>query len=199
MHAQYRIIHIFNSSIEAKERSLERLPDSIELAGRMITGCLRAEGKILLCGNGGSAADCQHFAAELTNRFTMDRPSLPAIALTTDSSALTAIGNDYDFTEIFSKQLEALGREDDLLIAISTSGNSANVEQAVTRAQAIGMPVVMLTGNGGGKLARLAEAKDVEICVPATNTARIQEVHLTIIHCLCDFIEYDLFNFTDLP
>ena len=199
MRVRDRIIHIFTASIEAKERSMELLPEKIELAGRMITAALRQEGKIMLCGNGGSAADCQHFAAELTNRFTMDRPPLPAVALTTDTSALTSIGNDYSFEEIFSKQLQALARDNDLLVAISTSGNSANIEAAVRKAQQLEIPVIALTGKDGGRLSRLLDDGDVELRAVADNTARIQEVHLTIIHCLCDFIEYDLFNFTDLP
>ena len=198
MRPKDRILHIFNASIEAKERSMELLTEKIERAGTLITATLRNDGKLLLCGNGGSAADCQHFAAELTNRFTMDRPPLPALALTTDSSALTAIGNDYEFEQIFSKQIEALGQPRDLLIVISTSGNSANVEAAVHAAHGNNMPVIAMSGKDGGKLGRLLGDDDVELRVPASNTARIQEVHITIIHCLCDYIEYDLFNFEDL-
>ena len=154
--------------------------------------CLMHDGKILTCGNGGSAADAQHFAAELINRFEIERPGLPAVALTTDSSVLTSIANDYDFAQIFSKQVRALGMEGDVLVAISTSGNSANVVEAVNAAHERGMRVVALTGRDGGQLAAILNENDFNLCVPAKNTARVQEMHLLILHCLCDVIDHIL-------
>jgi D-sedoheptulose 7-phosphate isomerase len=151
--------------------------------------CLQEDGKILSCGNGGSAADAQHFSAELLNRFEVERPGLAAMALSTDSSTLTSIANDYDYNQVFSKQVRALGRAGDVLLAISTSGNSANVVAAVAAAHECDMRVVALTGRNGGKIGELLRPDDVHICVPATNTARIQEVHLLSIHCLCDGID----------
>jgi D-sedoheptulose 7-phosphate isomerase len=151
--------------------------------------CLRADGKILACGNGGSAADSQHFAAELLNRFEMERPGLAAMALTTDSSTLTSIANDYDFEQVFSKQVRALGHKNDLLLAISTSGNSKNVLAAIVAAHENGLGVVALTGRNGGKMTDALKPSDIHICVPAQSTARIQEVHLLTLHCLCDAID----------
>jgi D-sedoheptulose 7-phosphate isomerase len=151
-------------------------------------------GKILSCGNGGSAGDAQHFSAELLNRFEKERPGLPAIALTTDSSTLTAIANDYSYEEIFSKQVSALGQAGDVLLAISTSGNSANVAAAMKAAQEREMLTVVLSGNDGGTMASLLGEQDIEIRVPSRRTARIQEVHLVVIHCLCDFIDTQLFG-----
>jgi D-sedoheptulose 7-phosphate isomerase len=151
--------------------------------------CLLNEGKILACGNGGSAADAQHFSAELLNRFEMERPPLPAIALTTDTSTLTSIANDYDFDQVFAKQVRALGQTDDVLLAISTSGNSRNVIEAIHAAHERQMAVVALTGRDGGSIAELLGDDDVHICVPHTRTARIQEVHLVCLHCLCDAID----------
>jgi D-sedoheptulose 7-phosphate isomerase len=141
------------------------------------------------CGNGGSAADAQHFAAEMLNRFEMERPGLAAIALTTDSSTLTSIANDYDYNQVFSKQVRALGQTNDVLLAISTSGNSRNVMEAVAAAHERNLAVVALTGKGGGRIAPMLGEGDIHICVPATNTARIQEVHLLTLHCLCDAID----------
>ena len=155
---------------------------------------LRAGGKVLACGNGGSAADAQHFAAELVNRFEMDRPPLAAIALTTDSSTLTSIANDFSYDQVFAKQLRALARKGDVLLAISTSGNSKSVLEAARAARELGVRVVALTGNGGGKLAALLTADDAHVCVPHTRTARIQEVHLLALHCLCDAIDFQLFG-----
>ena len=156
--------------------------------------CLLEEGKILCCGNGGSAGDAQHFSAELLNRFEQERPGLPAIAITTDSSTLTAIANDYDYNEIFSKQVTALGQNGDVLLAISTSGNSDNVIKAITAAHDRNMTIVALTGRNGGRIAEQLAPGDIEIRVPARRTARIQEVHLVVIHCLCDFIDTRLFG-----
>jgi D-sedoheptulose 7-phosphate isomerase len=156
--------------------------------------CLLAEGKILSCGNGGSAGDAQHFSSEMLNRFERERPALPAIALSTDTSTLTSIANDYSYEEIFAKQLRALGRQGDILLAISTSGNSGNVLEAIKVAQQRGLKVVGLTGRDGGRMRELLRSEDVEICVPSTVTARIQEVHLLVIHCLCDLIDTHLFG-----
>ena len=163
-------------------------------AGVLLADALRAGGKAMACGNGGSAADAQHFAAELVNRFEMERPPLAAVALTTDSSTLTSIANDYAYQQVFSKQVRALGRRGDVLLAISTSGNSANVIEAIEAAHQLGVRVVGLTGNGGGRIAALLAGDDVQVCVPHKNTARIQEVHLLVLHCLCDAIDYQLFG-----
>ena len=155
---------------------------------------LRAGGKILACGNGGSAADAQHFAAELVNRFERERPPLAGIALTTDSSTLTSIANDYSYDQVFEKQLRALGRKGDVLLAISTSGNSANVVAAMRAARELGVREVALTGRGGGKMAEHLAPGDVHVCVPHARTMRIQEVHLLVLHCLCDGIDTQLFG-----
>jgi D-sedoheptulose 7-phosphate isomerase len=155
---------------------------------------LRAGGKVLACGNGGSAGDAQHFAAELVGRFERERPGLAAVALTTDTSILTAVANDYDYTKIFSKQVEAIGRPGDVLYAISTSGNSANVMAAIEVAHARGIRVVAMTGKDGGKIAKLLRPDDIELRVPAERTARIQEVHLLALHCLCDGIDTLLYG-----
>ena len=159
-----------------------------------MVNCLLNNGKILSCGNGGSAGDAQHFSAELLNRFEKERPGLPAVALTTDSSTITAIANDYSYEEIFSKQVSALGQSGDVLLAISTSGNSANVAAAMKAAQEREMLLAVLSGNDGGEMAGLLREQDIEIRVPSSRTARIQEVHLVIIHCLCDFIDTQLFG-----
>lgn len=191
---QDRIIQHFGSSIETKAAAAEHLPPHIERAGRAMVDCLLNGGKILSCGNGGSAGDSQHFSSELLNRFERERPSLPAIALTTDSSTITSIANDYSYNEVFSKQIRALGNEGDVLLAISTSGNSANVIQAIQAAHERGMSVVALSGKNGGDMASLILQNDVEIRVPSDVTARIQEVHLVVIHCLCDMIDCSLFG-----
>jgi D-sedoheptulose 7-phosphate isomerase len=184
-----RISEHFSESAHLKLQSMDSLPGPIADAAERIVQCLRGDGKILACGNGGSAADCQHFSAELLNRFEMERPSLAAISLTTDTSTLTSIANDYDFEQIFSKQVRGLGHAGDILLAISTSGNSRNVISAIEAAHEADMTVVALTGRGGGKMAELLEADDVHICVPANSTARIQEVHLLALHCICDAID----------
>lgn len=189
-----RIIGHFGASIETKTLSAEELPPYIERGAQMMVNTLLNGGKILTCGNGGSAGDAQHFSSELLNRFERERPSLPAIALTTDSSTVTSIANDYSYNEIFSKQIRALGNRGDVLLAISTSGNSANVVQAIQAAHEREMTVVALTGKDGGHMASLLTADDVEIRVPAYVTARIQEVHLLVIHCLCDYIDCALFG-----
>jgi D-sedoheptulose 7-phosphate isomerase len=167
---------------------------AIDAAGSMLAQRLQDGGKVLSCGNGGSAGDAQHFSSELLNRFEMERPPLAAVALTTDTSTLTSIANDYAYNDIFSKQVAALGTAKDVLLAISTSGNSANVIRAIDMAHDRGMGVVALTGCDGGEMAGALDKGDVEIRVPADRTARIQEVHLLIIHCLCDLIDQQLFG-----
>lgn len=189
-----RIQQHFLDSIAAKEQAAQLLPESIHAAGSAMVSCLLNDGKILTCGNGGSAGDAQHFSAELLNRFDKERPGLPALALTTDSSTLTAIANDYDYNEVFSKQVSALGQAGDVLLAISTSGNSGNVIAAIKAARERQMITVALTGKDGGAMADLMTKNDVEIRVPSDRTARIQEVHLVVIHCLCDFIDTQLFG-----
>lgn len=189
-----RVAAHFAASASLKAACANDLADPIARGIELMTGCLRANGKILACGNGGSAADAQHFSAELLNRFEVERPPLAAIALTTDTSTLTSIGNDYSYEQVFEKQVQALGRAGDVLFAISTSGNSANVMAAMRAARAAGMAIVALTGRGGGKMGAMLSADDVHICVPHTVTARIQEVHLLALHCLCDGIDAILFG-----
>lgn len=184
-----RISENFSESAHLKLQSMDALAGPIAAAAEHMVQCLKHDGKILACGNGGSAADAQHFSAELLNRFEMERPGLAAIALTTDSSTLTSIANDYDFDQVFSKQVRALGHADDVLLAISTSGNSRNVIAAVEAAHESQMGVVALTGRNGGNMSEILLPSDIHICVPATSTARIQEVHLLILHCLCDAID----------
>ena len=189
-----RILAHFHESAELKMQSAAALSQPISDAVELMFGALSNGNKILACGNGGSAGDCQHFAAELVGRFERERFPLPAMALTTDTSIMTAIGNDYSFREIFSKQVQAFGQAGDILLAISTSGNSANVLAAVEAALEREMRVVLLTGKDGGEIARLLTDADVNICVPHTRTARIQEVHLVTIHCICDGIDVALFG-----
>lgn len=190
MSLQERIQHQFTDSIATKQKALGAMAVPIEAAIHLMVKSLKADGKIMACGNGGSAADAQHFAAELLNRFEMERPPLAAVALTTDSSTLTSIANDYRYEEVFSKQVLGLGRKGDVLLAISTSGNSPNVIEAIHAAHQRGVHVVALTGKQGGKMAGLLKETDVHLCVPADRTARIQEVHLVVLHCLCDGIDH---------
>lgn len=192
MSLDQRIARHFADSIAVKQRALEDLAPSIEQSIEMMSDALSNDHKILACGNGGSAADAQHFAAELVGRFERERPELAAISLATDSSILTAIANDYHFDEVFAKQVRALGRPGDVLFAISTSGNSNNVLAAIEAAHARDMFVVALTGKGGGKINAALQASDIHLCVPADRTLRIQEVHLLVVHCLCDGIDYTL-------
>ncbi|MET0066121.1 MAG: phosphoheptose isomerase [Candidatus Thiodiazotropha sp.] len=187
-----RIQMLFNQSIQTKIDALPLLIQPISDAARLIFERLLQGNKILSCGNGGSAGDAQHFSSEMLNRYERDRPGLPAIALTTDSSTVTSIANDMDFSAIFARQVEALGQPNDLLLAISTSGNSDNVNRAVQSAHEREMSVVALSGRDGGELAKLLAPEDVEIRVPADLTARIQETHLLIIHCLCDLVDQQL-------
>lgn len=192
MDAEYRIRQHFQDSIQAKTQALETLTMPIAQAAERMTQALLGEHKILCCGNGGSAGDAQHFSSELLNRFEMERPGLPAISLTTDSSTITSIANDYSFNEIFSKQVRALGQTGDILLAISTSGRSENVIHAIKAAHDRSMPVIVLSGRDGGSIANMLNEQDIELRVPATSTARIQEVHILIIHCLCDLIDQQL-------
>jgi D-sedoheptulose 7-phosphate isomerase len=184
-----RISRQFNDSAQTKLAAVDSMAAPLAGAIEVMTQCLLNNGKILACGNGGSAADAQHFAAELVNRFEMERPPLAAIALTTDSSTLTSIANDYDYLQVFSKQVRALGQAGDVLLAISTSGNSPNVIDAIAAAHERDMRVVALTGKNGGRIGELLADEDVHLCVPADRTARIQEVHLLALHCLCDGID----------
>lgn len=184
-----RITDIFSSHVDTVTESVQQLLPAIDSAAALMTDALLADGKILSCGNGGSAADAQHFSSELLNRFERERPGLPALALTTDASTITSIANDYRFDDVFAKQVSALGQENDVLLAISTSGNSANVLRAIRAARQRRMRCVALTGRGGGEVTELLDEEDVNICVPSTSTARIQEIHIIVIHCLCDLID----------
>ncbi len=194
MDMQARVTQLFNDSIATKQAALQALVPSIVGAAQLMAKALKTSHKIMSCGNGGSAADSQHFSAELLNRFERERAPLAGIALTTDTSTLTSIANDYEYNEVFSKQVRALGQAGDVLLAISTSGNSPNVMRAMETAHAKGVHIVALTGRDGGKLAPLLQTPDVEIRVPAKVTARIQEVHLLVLHCLCDLIDEQLFG-----
>lgn len=189
-----RIQNHFSDSIETIIKAADELPEKIERAGELMIQALLNEKKILCCGNGRSVADAQHFSAELLNRFEIERPPLPALALTTDSSTLTSIGNNDHFKEIFSKQIYALGSTSDILLVISTSGNSENIIEAVKTAHTKNMKIVLLSGKKGEQLASMLQEGDVEIRVNADVTARIQEVHTLIIHCLCDYIDQVLFG-----
>ncbi|OGA96810.1 MAG: phosphoheptose isomerase [Betaproteobacteria bacterium RIFCSPLOWO2_12_FULL_66_14] len=184
-----RVRRQFEESAQTKLQAIEALADPIARAAEGMARCLLANGKLLACGNGGSAADAQHFSGELLNRFERERPPLAAVALTTDTSTLTAIANDYEYDQVFSKQVSALGQPGDVLLAISTSGNSRNVLRAIEAAHERDMRVVALTGRGGGEIAKALAPEDVHICVPHARTPRIQEVHLLTLHCLCDGID----------
>ena len=185
------ILDILEAGIETKRRCIEKNVDNIIEAAGMLASCFASGNKVLIFGNGGSAADAQHLAAEFVNRFQIERPPLPAIALTTDTSILTSVGNDYSFDEIFSKQVKALGVEGDVLLAISTSGNSANVIEAVKSAKSLGIFTVGLTGGEGGQLKRLV---DLSLVVKSNVTARIQETHILVGHIICELVDYLLFQ-----
>jgi D-sedoheptulose 7-phosphate isomerase len=187
-----RIQAIFADSIAVKSRAAEELPASIAAGARLLADCLLNSGKILTCGNGGSAGDAQHFSSELLNRFERERPGLPALALTTDASTITSIANDYQFADVFAKQIRALGHPGDVLLAISTSGNSHNVLNAIDAAHDKDMHVLLMSGRDGGQAAASLRDGDLELRVSSQSTARIQETHLTVIHCLCDLIDYHL-------
>jgi D-sedoheptulose 7-phosphate isomerase len=192
-----RIHQHFTESAHLKLQVMDILSAPIAAAAERMVQCLLADGKVLSCGNGGSAADSQHFASEMLNRFEMERPGLAAFALTTDSSTLTSIANDYAFEQIFSKQVTALGHRNDVLLAISTSGNSKNVLEAIHAAHEREITVVALTGRTGGQMAEALNPSDIHICVPGNSTARIQEIHLLTIHCLCDAIDCMLLGAED--
>lgn len=192
MSIEQRIRGHFADSAQTKLAAVDAMAAPIAAAVEVMVASLRADGKIMACGNGGSAGDSQHFSAELLNRFERERRPLAAIALSTDTSTLTSIANDYSYQEVFSKQVFALGRKGDVLLAISTSGNSPNVMEAMKVAKEKGIRIVALTGKGGGKMAALLGPDDIHLCVPADRTARIQEVHLLAIHCLCDGIDQTL-------
>ena len=187
-----RVKDNFNESIRLKSEAVDLLAPLIARAASIMANSLLQEHKILSCGNGGSAADAQHFSSEMLNRFEMERPGLPAIALTTDSSTLTSIANDYQYADIFSKQIRALGQPGDILLAFSTSGESHNIIHAIDAAHDRSMKIVALTGREGGQVATLMQEEDIEIRVPSWSTARIQEVHLMIIHSICDLIDRQL-------
>ena len=187
-----RIESAFKASIETKQQSVNLLAESIELASAMLNQALIGGHKILACGNGGSASDAQHFSSELLNRYERDRPGLPAIALTSDSSTLTSIANDYDYRQIYSKQITALGQPGDLLLAISTSGQSPNIIEAIQAANESEMAVIALTGKDGGIISQVLDENSIEIRIPSNVTARIQEVHILVIHILCELLDLQL-------
>ena len=184
----------FLDSIAVKQEAEQILPEQVARGIVVMTDCLRSGGKVMACGNGGSAADAQHFAAELIGRFERERQELAAIALTTDTSILTAVANDYSYDEIFSKQVRGLGKNGDILIGISTSGNSKNVIKAIEAAKKMGIKIIALTGNGGGKIASLLDEDDIHLCAPSNRTARIQETHLVLLHALCDGVDHLLLD-----
>lgn len=189
-----RIQKQFQDSIATKQDAVKTLPELIELASQKIAESLKNQGKVLIAGNGGSAGDAQHFSGEFLNRFMIERPSLPAIALSVDSSTLTAIGNDYSFDIVFSKQLQALGLPQDIFIGISTSGNSKNIIEAIKVAHQKNMTVIVLTGNQGGQIQDILNPeRDINLCVPSSSTPRIQETHIVILHCLCDAVDCILY------
>ena len=196
---EQRIEQQFIDSADLKYQSAQTLSKPIAAAVGALLMCVTGGGKVMACGNGGSAADAQHFAAEFVGRFERERPELGAIALSTDSSIITAIANDYNFDQIFSKQVRALGQPGDVVLAISTSGNSRNVLAAIEAAHERDLIVVALTGKGGGKIAQLLRETDVHICVPHDRTARIQEVHLLVLHCLCDGVDSQLLGEQENP
>ena len=194
---EQRIEQHFIDSADLKYQSAQALSKLVASGVQALLACVTGGGKVLACGNGGSAADAQHFAAEFVGRYERERPGLAAIALTTDSSILTALANDYDFSQVYARQVRALGQAGDLLLAISTSGNSANVLAAIDAAHERDMVVLALSGKGGGKMAQALRETDVHVCVPHERTARIQEVHLLVLHCLCDGVDFQLLGEQD--
>jgi len=191
---QVRTAQHFLDNIEVQQVAAKELPVTVSIAILAMVECLNSGGKIMACGNGGSAADAQHFAAELMGRFERERRELAAVALTTDTSILTAVGNDYSYDQVFSKQVRGLGKSGDILLAITTSGNSKNVIKAVEAAQAMGIKVIALSGNGGGQLSKVLGANDLLLAAPSSRTARIQETHLVLLHALCDGIDHVMFD-----
>lgn len=194
MSLQDRVINHFSDSIQVKQVAMTSLSELIAYAAQKIVESLVNDKKVLACGNGGSAGDAQHFSSEMLNRFERERPALPAIALTTDTMTITSVANDYNFDEVFAKQLRALGQTGDILLVYTTSGNSSNIINTVRTAHDKEMTVIALTGKDGGTLASILNESDIEIRVPSESTARIQEVHLLITHCLCDLIDSQLFG-----
>jgi len=194
MNEQDQIKALFSASISTKQTAAETMAEDIAKAVELLEGAVKNGNKVLSCGNGGSAADAQHFSSEFINRFHQDRDSIPAVALTTDSSTITSIANDYSYDEIFSRQISSLGQPGDILLAISTSGNSGNVVRAMQEATKRNMHTIAFTGRDGGKMANLIQGQDIELRVPSETTARIQEVHLLLIHILCARIDNRLFN-----
>lgn len=194
MNTRERITYQFITHNEIQTETLNLLGEMIEIAGMRMVQCLLSDGKILTCGNGGSAAEAQHLSSELLNRFERDRPGLPAVALSTDTSTLTSIANDYRYDEVFAKPIRALGHAGDLLVLYTSSGNSGNLLKAVTAAHERDMSVIALTGKDGGALAPLLRETDLELRIPSERTARIQEMHLLLTHCLCDLIDHQLFG-----
>lgn len=194
MNTRERITYQFITHNEIQTETLNLLGEMIEIAGMRMVQCLLSDGKILTCGNGGSAAEAQHLSSELLNRFERDRPGLPAVALSTDTSTLTSIANDYRYDEVFAKPIRALGHAGDLLVLYTSSGNSGNLLKAVTAAHERDMSVIALTGKDGGALAPLLRETDLELRIPSDRTARIQEMHLLLTHCLCDLIDHQLFG-----
>lgn len=192
--SEQRIEELFQASIAAKQESLDAIKKSIATAADAMLHTFQNQGKVLSCGNGGSAADAQHLSSELLNRFEREREGLAAVALTTDSSTLTSIANDYAYNKIFSRQVQALGNGNDILFAITTSGNSENILTAIEAAHEKKMRIIALTGKDGGKLANALSTNDIEIRVPSDSTARIQEVHLLVLHCLCDLVDHQLLD-----
>ena len=196
---EQRIQQHFIDSADLKYQAAPLLSKPIADAVQALLACVTSGGKVLSCGNGGSAADAQHFSAEFVGRFERERPELAAVALTTDTSIITVIANDYDFNSIFSRQVRALGQPGDVLLAITTSGNSANVLAAIDAAHERDMVVIGLSGRNGGKMAQVLRDTDVHICVPHERTARIQEVHLLTLHCLCDAVDTLLLGDQEAP
>lgn len=194
MHLHERIHQHFTASQQVQQETLQYLSEHIELAARRLAACLLADGKLLCCGNGGSAAEAQHLSSEMLNRFERERPGLPAIALTCDTSTLTSIANDYSYDDVFSKQVRALGHSGDVLVLYTTSGNSRSVLNAATAAHDRDMTVIALSGKDGGTLVTLLRESDIEIRIPSESTARVQEVHVIVTHCLCDLVDQQLFG-----
>ncbi len=194
-----RIKYNFSESIQTKISAADMLLPAVGLAGEKLLQCLLAGQKIMSCGNGGSACDAMRFSSKMLNRFNHERPSLPAITLTADTATITSIANDTHYNEVFAKQLRALGQPGDILLALSTSGNSANILNAIKAAQDRSIQTIALTGQDGGKIAAVLQEDDIEIRVPSYDTARIQETHLVILHCLCDIVDHLLFGHEEAP
>jgi D-sedoheptulose 7-phosphate isomerase len=194
MSLQDRIINHFSDSIQTQQETMTYLCELIEYASQRLVSALLNDKKILVCGNGRSATSTQLLSSAMLNQFERDRPSLPTIALTTDTAAITAIANSYHFDDVFAKQLRALGQSGDILVVYTDDNNSANIAKAITTAHDKDISVIALTGNNGGMIAQLLYETDIEIRVPSNSNARIQEIHILITHCLCDLIDHQLFG-----